>query len=569
MTDRVKQMMRSSSSRLHISKPSVNHIGATPYRFRLDVFVSYADNVKNLSQVCVTLERRSNVEATPVVQVAQNKAVFRHTLSMDITLFRRASASTAAASDKDTLKFDEKKAKFALRKAAVDGKAVGKLTLDIAEYVRGTNSTVFADIKLSNGTTLVTKIEATMLHVGKKKKGAGSRAGSDACSEMTHVNSGDNDSLFGDDDQDLGDLEIETTSPPPDFEPKHPVTSSPVSSNATSSMSSFQGNAESREKEASKMGSGNKEAGKKKAKDHLSSLNLSGSKRMKQKSARHALKESEDMKNSPSLKDKIKGKMKGKKDKEKDRAMDKRARKEEGEASKTNPPCKSESQSDHVAAKSASELAKLRAEVQLLKKENAKLKASKQAAMEEVEALRADLEACESALQESEHQPAAGGQKTAGAPQLDMSRTLREKERKIAELEAQNESLLEELEEVHEGAVDSAMGVAQGEMKGLQRKITELETENEGLLEEIEDMQQRNGDKYGGASKGTVTALKKKIEELEIALKREPQYMDVVNELKVTKVSLALANMEKEQALFALQSQSAAIARHNNSAYDE
>eukprot|EP00177_Eucheuma_denticulatum_P001672 GFKZ01003007.1.p2 GENE.GFKZ01003007.1~~GFKZ01003007.1.p2 ORF type:complete len:563 (+),score=152.99 GFKZ01003007.1:552-2240(+) len=558
MTDRVKQMMRNSTSRLHISKPSVTHIGATPYRFRLDVFVSYADNVKNISHACVTLERRANVEATPVVQVAQNKAVFRHTLSMELTLFRRAASSSAAASDKDTLKFDEKKAKFALRKAAVDGKAVGKLTLDIAEYVRGTNSTVFADIKLSNGTTLVTKIEATMLHIGKKKKGGGSRAGSEACSEMTDVNSVDNDSLFGDDDQDLGDLEIETTSPPPDFEPKHPVTCSPVSSNATSSLSSFQSNIESREKEASKVGSGSKDEGKKKGKDHISSLNLSGSKRTKHKSAKHALKESEDMKNSPSLKDKIKGKMKGKKDKEKDRAMDKRARKEEGEDRKTNLTSKSESQSDHVAAQTASELAKLKAKVQVLEKENTKLKASKQAAMDEVEALRADLEACEAALEETKNQQSAGGQKATGVPHLDMSRTLREKEKKIAELEAQNESLLEELEELHEGAVDSAMGVAQGEMKGLQKKIAELETENEGLLEEIEEMQKK-GDNNRGASTGVVTALKKKIEELEVALKREPQYMDVVNELKVTKVSLALANMEKEQALFALQSHSAAF----------
>lgn len=41
--------------------------------------------------------------------------------------------------------------------------------------------------------------------------------------------------------------------------------------------------------------------------------------------------------------------------------------------------------------------------------------------------------------------------------------------------------------------------------------------------------------------------------DLELKLQREPEFVEVFNELKVANVSLALTNMEKEQAIFALK----------------
>lgn len=499
----MRGMVKKSGSRMHLGKGSMNHIGAMPYRFRLDVFVSYVDNVKNATDVCVTWERRGNIQATTVATVKDKKAVFRQSLSMESTLFRRASntAKGAASDNPEELKFDEKKAKFLLRKGGPDGKAIGKIHLNLADYVRGTNSTVFADMKLSNGSVIVTKIEATMLHMGKKKKN-GSRAGSEACSEMTDVNSAENDSLFGDDDQDLGDIEIETTPGPSDEKPSNPAMISPVSSAASSSMKSQPSKTTSRI---------SKDAGKNLSRRESSSLTPASPtnrvtrkpsvvsmessscatpiKKASQKGVK-SLKEEEELQESPSLRNKLKNKMKGKKDKEKDKG------KEEAGASS---PKKSPEQ--------AAEIAELKACVLSVKKENTKMKASKQAAMDEIDALRADLEACEAALEN------AHGSSSTASGGFDMSKTLKEKDRKIAELEAQNEALLEELEDIHEGAVDSAVGVASGQ----------------------------------------INTLMGRIEDLEVALRREPQYMDVVNDLKVTKVSLALANMEKEQALFALQ----------------
>lgn len=528
MADRVKDIAKKSGSRLHVGKGSINHIGAAPYRFKLDIFISYVDNIKNASEVCVTWERRGKTEATTIAKVKENKAVFRQALTMDLTLFRR----DAGAGEQESLKFDEKKAKFQLRKGGPDGKALGKLAMNLAEYVRGTTSTVFADMKLSNGSVIVAKIEATMLHVGKKKKGGGGRTGSEACSEMTDVNSAENDSLFGDDDQDLGDVEIEITPPPPEFADKNSITLSPVSSTLglTKNSSSGRGGAVDRESETGKLARRVENmisTESSRISGSHSSLGVSTSKRLKNsaKGAKDALKEEEDLKNSPSLKDKIKGKIRGKKDndnkdkekvekhKDKDKAKDKYNGKDDTDSKR---------HSLTTSSKTA-EVAELKGTIESLKKENGKLKKAKQAAMDEIEALRTDLEACEVALEEAKASNRINVNGAVATPTFDMSKTLKGKDKRIAELEAQNESLLEELEELHEDAADSAVGVADGQMR----------------------------------------ALQKKIEELEIALKREPQYMDVVNELKVTKVSLALANMEKEQALFALQSHNAAIMAQN------
>lgn len=512
MADRVREISKRSGSKLHISKGSVNHIGATPYRFRLDVFVSYVDNIKNATDVCVTWERRGKAEATNIAKVKDKKAVFRQNLSMESTLFRRNKPSPKASSaDPEELRFDEKKAKFILRKGGPDGKAVGKIALNLADYVRGTNSTVFADMKLSNGSVIVTKIEATMIQMGKKKKNAGSQVGSEACSEMTDVNSAENDSIFGDDDKDLGDLEIMTTPAPNDEllmsrrSETHKAESSymsPISSATSSSTQSLPRKvSDAVEREDVKAASGRRDGISTTPRNASMGLH-SPTNKAAPKGVLAALKKNEELKESPSLRNRIKNKMKGHKDKDKE--------KDNGEEDEDRKDSASKRQSKSgTSREQLAEIAELKACVNALRKENEKLKKSKQAAMEEIEALRADLETCEQALEE-----AADGNRTSSSAGLEMSNTLKEKDKKIAELEAQNENLLEELEEVHDGAVDSAVGAASGQ----------------------------------------INALKKKIEDLEVALRREPQYMDVVNELKVTKVSLALANMEKEQALFALQS---------------
>lgn len=478
----------------------MTHIGTTPYKFRIDIFMSYVDHVKSASDVCIVWERRGKVEATNVAKVKDNKAVFRQTLSMEATLFRKScpnkQLASSASSQPEEIKFDEKKAKFILKKGSPDGKPIGKISLNLANYIKGTTSTAFADLKLSNGSLIVSKIQATMLYMGKRKNKSGSTAGSETYSEMTEANSMENDSIFGDDDTSLTDLENLTYS----------SCKTPTKASSSITPSSPLSSVSSALKEKRNSDSFRDEEPHSKSPFTTTRLPSGTSSTSRSKAPEYHKKEDDTIKPSPSLKNKLKTKIKEKKvaKKEKEREKEKKLAEDSPTRSSVSKMLKS-SNSDIRP-----EIKELRYCIDSLKKENAKLQKSKQAAMEEIDALRSDLEACEKALEETKE---GGFKSSSGIP--DMPKSLMEKNRRIADLEAQNQSLLDELEENHEDAVKSA---------SLQSGATQR-----------------------------VKSLMVQIEDLEVALKREPQYLDVVNELKVTKVSLALANMEKEQALFALQ----------------
>lgn len=447
MTDRVRSMIKKSGSRAGKSRSSMSHLGTTACKYKVDIFVSHIDGIKTADEVCLVWDRRGKIISTSMVKVKDSKATFRETLSMETTLFRRASHGVkvgAAPVAGEELKFDEKKAKIALRKGSPQGKALGKIVLNLSEYIKGLTSTLFADLKLSNGSVVSAKIEATFLQVGKKKKGEDDDdAASDAGSEMTDVGM-DNDSIFGDDANDMADIDImvqreESASSGSPREKKDPVAnSSPVS-----------------------------DAGGK--------VRRSASVRAPKSKTSSSLVE------SPSARTRTKSRVKNK---ELERAT-----------------TKSRSRSFRT-----DEAAELRKAIETLRTENAKLKSAKSAAMEEIEALREELS-----------QVGEGGSSTPKSREsLELRMLKKEMERmtkETEELKGQNKNLLVEIEEIHEEEVKS---------------------------------------QKAGAGKDS-QKLKGKIQDLEIALRREPKFMDVVNELKVAKVSLALANMEKEQALFELQ----------------
>ncbi|KAI0567626.1 NT-type C2 [Gracilaria domingensis] len=503
MAQRVKDLIKRSGSKIAAPQGSVKHIGTTPYRFRIDIFVSRVERIQNAAQVCVTCERRGNRHATPLINVLNGHAEIGHTITVECTLFRKspknsknAAASSPHANDSSELHFDEKLAKIVLRKGAVDGKAMGKISVDFAKYIKGTTSTVFADLTLSNGSIVITKIQATMLHIGKKSKN-GSRAGSDTLSEITDVYR-DDDSIFGDGvSPDLGDLEHITRSSndmsatfhsDAAMSPSSSITASdsPRRLTSVSKAATFSGNVPTRQQSLTT--------------DSVHSLESSPE--LSAECAKRA-NGKDGMKESPSLRDKLKTKLKDRKGTKKtreDKAEETKSRGIPSSRSSAATGAKREKEKVVVPPELVSELKELKAQIHALKKENSKLKRRP--------ARELDLE--------DEKNKSVRTQKVPGSPAApELSNTIKEKDRRIAELEAQNESLLEELEENHE--------------------------------QQVESTQSQN------VSNNQIRDLKKKIEELEIALKREPRFLDVVNELKVTKVSLALANMEKEQALFQMQ----------------
>lgn len=508
MAERMRSLAKKSGSKMGIAKGSMNHIGTTPYKYRVDVFVSYVDVIKTAGEVCVTWERRGKTESTQSVKVKDNKAVFKETLTMETTLFRKNTAASKASAppvNGEELKFDEKIAKFALRKGGADGKAVGKMHVNLADHIKGTAGTVFADLKLSNGSIVVTKIESTLLQTGKRSKNGG--GGSEGGSETTDMDGGmENDSIFGDDAEDPGDLDLmideagagggggAAASPPPApalksspkasaetpkaapprskgeaAPPAPPALSTAPAAPVTSAPSG--GSTDSGE---GADGGGTPKAGK-----------------------RDKVKNESGLAESPSLRDKLKSKLR------KDKAPSPKKERvggdtERGGASKKESP-----------PKPAAETGELRAALAALTAENKKLKTSKQAMMEEIEELRSELEASEQALEEAAGSAPQSG-KDGGNAESKLRQEKRDLAAKVKDLEAQNSSLLDELDGQSEGSKPAPRAI-------------------------------------------DTTDYKRQIVDLELALKREPQYLDVVDELKVTKMALALANMEKEQALFALK----------------
>lgn len=565
MTDRVRQMMKKSSSKLSTSKGSVNHIGTTPYRFKIDIFVSYAENIRNLPDACITCERRGKVYATEPVNVKDGKAVFRQAITMECTLFRKNSSSKAKhekaqSSNMEQLDFDEKKAKMYLRKGGAQGKAVAKLSLNLSEYVKGASSTVFADMKLSDGTLVVTKVESTMLAMDKKKKG--SRNGSELASEMSDVNSVD-DSLFGDDDdlqhaQQMADMASEPE--------RMPSISNSVVQPSSASSSSMLSSVSPVTPRCPSNGIYNKAHDiPTKALDSSSSLSVQPKEVSPIGKSGHMLDVDGPSKNKlgdPTssakegsfVKEKLKSKLKGlhpKKEKdEKDGSVllqsevyDEGLTLEKGSDSISEGDVKS------------TEVKELKHAVESLKKENAKLKKARNAAIEEVEALRTELKTCELSMEERDRD-GSSSRSAVEAKTASLRAEIKKKEKEIKELKTKNGQLMDELEEQHQ------------EMRTITKRLKEKDEVNTHKKEEIvEDKQKKPPEvaKLEGEQlrkivslENEVIALRKRVNELEVALQREPTFMDVVNELKVIKVTLALANMEKEQAIFQLQSYRAA-----------
>lgn len=555
MTDRVRQMMKKSTSKLSTSKGSVNHIGTTPYRFRIDIFVSYAENIKNMPDACITCERRGKVYATESVSVKDGKAVFRQALSMECTLFRKNTSSKAKhektpPSPTEQLEFDEKKAKIFLRKGGAQGKAVAKLSLNLSEYVKGASSTVFADMKLSDGTLVVTKVESTMLAMDKKKKG--SRHGSELASEMSDANSVD-DSLFGDDD----DLQHAQHAMDMATEPERmsSIGTSVVQPNATGMPSSVSPITPRRPS------NGRNEKAHNVPSETFSSpssppilskdVNLVGKGGQildTDGSGKRKTEETTSAGEGSSTKDKIKFKIKG---------LHSKKGKDDGEDSvlSRSSVCDgsliSEQGSDfNEGGVKPAEVKELKRAVEALKKENAKLKKARNAAIEEVEALQTELKTCELSMEERDREGSTS-QSAVEVKTASLRAEIKEKNKEIKELKTKNSQLMDELEEQHQ------------EMRNIAKKLKEKDKESAKKKDETaEDVQKKSRSTAASEEQlskivsleSEVITLQKRIKELEVALEREPTFMDVVNELKVIKVTLALANMEKEQALFQLQS---------------
>jgi hypothetical protein len=566
--------MGKSSSKLGISKGSMNHIGTTPYKYKVSLFVSHIDGINTADEVCVTMERHGKNESTSVVKVKDKKAVFRETLTMETTLFRRQTGPGKVGGspiESEDIKFDEKIAKIALRKGNAEGKSLGKIHLNLADYIKGPTGTVFADIKLSNDSIIVSRIESELLQMGKKKKNG--EDDSEALSDTTERDTGmDNDSIFGDhveekDDLDLMISDAKNSQPnllnapskvslrttptnqnnekpwsasanddkilagsrygemggrtmtQTDDKPSEPIQSSlgygygmPNSEGSDASSSSLpSSNAQNSSIPFAKGGPHSPNEVTK------GGIDESSSKSRKEKVGDE--KNSESLASSPSLRNRLKAKLK----------RDKASKKDPGQIEGKEACASPTAVTQNAFSNAATEIAELRLALDAAQSENKKLKASKQALMTEIDELRSEIEANEeSKTAADKREQGISGQKCEGMRNSN-------------------------------GNFDFSKA-----NKDLQDKVYMLENEIEVLRDGQSGTSEIDSSERERASMLKVKAYERKIEDLEVALRREPQYLAVVDELKVTKMALALANMEREQALFALKQYESATSSNTN-----
>lgn len=153
------KMMRSSSrSHLLDRARSVRNIGKVPFKFKIELSIDTIDKLTYDGEVVVVWDRGSNkVECTAAVQVDHNtrKATFvDETMVQDVTMYKSQADSEA---------FLEKVIKLAVRADDQNGKTLGKIHLNLAEYVELASDFKKISAELSNGSTLILGLKCDSL----------------------------------------------------------------------------------------------------------------------------------------------------------------------------------------------------------------------------------------------------------------------------------------------------------------------------------------------------------------------------------------------------------------------
>lgn len=138
-------------------------MGKLPFKFKFDFVVETVDKLSASGDVVVVWERSSKkVVATRAVKVDKTtrKADFKSDrIESELTLYK------STPSDK---KFQDKVFKLAVRAGGAEGKTLGKIHLNLAEYVEVPSGTKRISAELTNGSTIIASIECQFMSMGKK-----------------------------------------------------------------------------------------------------------------------------------------------------------------------------------------------------------------------------------------------------------------------------------------------------------------------------------------------------------------------------------------------------------------
>lgn len=153
--------MKRSSSKLITRARSVRNMGKVPFKFKFDLIIETVDKIAASGAVVVMLDRGVKGECTQPANIDKStrKAVFnKDKITAEITMFK------SAPSDR---RFQDKVVKVCVKLGAFDGKTLGKIHLNFAEYAEVPSGSKRISAELNNGAVLIASIVSTFHGVGK------------------------------------------------------------------------------------------------------------------------------------------------------------------------------------------------------------------------------------------------------------------------------------------------------------------------------------------------------------------------------------------------------------------
>lgn len=153
-------MMR-SSSKLITRARSVRNVGKVPFKFRFDFLIETVEKIAASGDIVVIWERNHKSDSTAPAKIDRTtrKANFgNQKISANVTLFKMS------PTDK---KFLDKVVKIAVKANNVEGKTLGKIHLNLADYSEVPFGSKRIGAELSSGASLIATIQCTFISMGK------------------------------------------------------------------------------------------------------------------------------------------------------------------------------------------------------------------------------------------------------------------------------------------------------------------------------------------------------------------------------------------------------------------
>lgn len=154
--------MRRSSSKLITRARSLRNVSKVPFKFKFDFLIETVDKLAAQGDIVVVWERSNNkIHSTKPVRIDKNtrKANFNNEqIAADLTLFK---------SQPSERRFQEKVVKLAVKQNNADGKTLGKIHLNLADYAEIPSGSKRISAELTNGAILIATVQCQFISMGK------------------------------------------------------------------------------------------------------------------------------------------------------------------------------------------------------------------------------------------------------------------------------------------------------------------------------------------------------------------------------------------------------------------